>query len=56
MGPGASPVDPYLLRVAEAAAASLVAPYETKRRVASQRGPRGMPPAPPAALSARIPP
>ena len=53
MGQGASPADPYLLRAVEADDPSLVAPYETTHQVASQRGPRGMPPAPLAALPAR---
>ena len=41
VGQGASPVDPYLLRVAEAKNQILVARHEWPMRVASQRGPRG---------------
>src|SRR6266851_6059334 len=43
VGQGASPVDPYLLRVAEAKNQILVARHEWPMRVASQRGPRGPP-------------
>src|SRR5712691_3350582 len=53
VGQWASPADPYLLRVAEGKDQILVVPCETTHEVASQRGPRGMPPAPLAALPAR---
>jgi hypothetical protein len=52
-GRGALPARPCLLRAAEACNLNLVARYEWRKRVASQRVSWGEPPAPPGALPAR---